>query len=529
VIQEGFSAAVTRRRFLEVIGGTAVAVPLLSAVTASGVMAAQTTSSSTANMPSGSLTFLSAEHLLGTWDPTAHTSLAMLRDEPAVYDYLLDSDENNQLIPMLATEWTNLAPDTWQFKLRPNVKYHDGQTLNAENVKAAIEYASGKDQVSYFWFPGSVAVDIVDDLTVNLRTQGPAASLLYTLTMIPITAADDVNNKANFAKKQNGTGMFKFVKFQDDAAYYEANTDYWNGPPKLANFTFKFVQDPATRLAALQSGEAEMIDRVESEHVPIIQGAGNLYVDTKNTVETKWLAFKCQIPPFQDNPTLRRALAYAIDRTTLVNDIMQGYGQISDSFLSPQAFGYQSSPQNVTYDPDMAKQLLAQAGYPDGNGLPNLQYVTSVGFYPKTKEYGEFIVQNLQAIGVNATLVPMEIGALYAGIFNPKADFQMADHGFMPTTPEPDVFIRTLYHSPGLITNILDPDIDAGLEAEKQTIDFNQRTQVLTTQTIPTLYQKMPAVPLFVSQLVTGVNNKVQNLIIRSTSKFPLHEVSVSS
>jgi len=510
---------------------TAAAAPPVAAAaptTVAAVPAATAAPGVAGAAPTGTMTFLSAEHLLGTWDPTAHTSLAMLRDEPAAYDYLLDSDENKKLIPMLATEWKNVAPDTWQFKLRPNVKYHDGQTLNAENVKAAIEYASGKDQVSYFWFPGSVTVDIVDNMTVNLKTAGPAASLLYTLTMIPITAADDVNNKDNFKRKQNGTGMFRFVKFENDAAYYEANTEYWNGPPKLKSFVFKFVQDPATRLAALRSGEADMIDRVESEHVPIIEGDSKLYVDKKNTVETKWLAFKSKKEPFQNNPKLRQAIAYAIDRETLVRDILQGYGKVSDSFLSPEAFGYQPSPSNIKYDPDMAKKLLADAGHPDGKDLPELGYVTSVGFYPKTKEYGEFIVANLQAIGLQANLIPMEIGALYAGIFNPTPDWHMADHGFMPTTPEPDVFIRTLYHSPGLIANIDDRAIDDALDAEKREIDFDKRTQVLTTQTVPTLYNEMPAVPLFVSQLVTGVSKRVQNLVIRSTSKFPLHEVIVT-
>src|SRR5581483_942088 len=226
----------------------------------------------------------------------------------------------------------------------------------------------------------------------------------------------------------------------------------------------------------------------------------------------------------------RRAIAFAIDRETLVKDIMTGYGRVSDSFLSPKAFAYQPSPANVKFDKDMAQKLLADAGFPGGNGLPELGYVTSVGFYPKTKEYGEFIVQNLADVGIKAKLIPMEIGALYSGIFNQNPDWHMADHGFMPTTPEPDVFIRTLYYGGdkgGLIADDKDKDLDAALDAERKELDFDKRTQVMTTVTVPKLYDVMPAVPLFVSMLVTGVNKKVKNLVIRSTSKFPLLNVSV--
>jgi peptide/nickel transport system substrate-binding protein len=174
--------------------------------------------------------------------------------------------------------------------------------------------------------------------------------------------------------------------------------------------------------------------------------------------------------------------------------------------------------------------MLADAGFADGKGLPELGYVTSVGFYPKTKEYGEFIVQNLADVGVPAKLIPMEIGALYAGIFEKQPEWHMSDHGFMPTTPEPDVFIRTLYYGGekgGLTTNITDKGLDDALDAERRELDLQKRTQVMTDVTVPKLYEVMPAVPLFVSVLVTGVNKRVKNLLIRSTSKFPLLNVSV--
>jgi peptide/nickel transport system substrate-binding protein len=479
-----------------------------------------------AQAPSGTLKILWSGPLAGrTWDPTDHTSVNNLRYEVNVYDYLVDADENANLVPGLATEWTNIAPDTWEFKLREGVKFHDGQDFDAEDVKAAIEYASSDSQLSHIWFPGPVTGEVIDAYTVRLKTQGPAASLLYLLGMVPITCKENIEDKSTWEERPNGTGPFRMVRAERDLVYHEANEEYWRGSPKIAEMTWEYVIDPTTRLAGLISGEAHFIDRMESEQVPVVEGDANLAVIATDTVEQKWLSYKCAKPPFDTNIKLRQAIAYAIDRETIVNDILQGYGRVSDSFLAPGAFGYAPSPNNPTYDPDRAQQLLEEAGY-DGS---ELGYGTSVGFYPKTKEYGEFIVQNLAQVGVNCQLKTMEIGALYETVMlNAEPEgFEMVDHGWMPTTVEPDNFLRALFYSPGAHNQVSDPEIDAALDAERQIIDLEERQQVLAEETLPLLMEKMPNVPLFVSQLLTGVNTRVKNLQILPTSKFSLWDVEL--
>ena len=143
---------------------------------------------------------------------------------------------------------------------------------------------------------------------------------------------------------------------------------------------------------------------------------------------------------------VREAISYAIDRQTIVSDIMEGYATVADSFVAPVAWGYAPATGFPTYDPAKAKALLAQAGYPGGKGLPTLTYLTSVGFYPKTKEYGEAIVSNLADVGIDCTLVPMETASWLNALYSPTPG-DMIDMGWMPPAMEPILpwlrYIRT--------------------------------------------------------------------------------------
>ncbi len=501
------------------IGSLIVLVFCLSLVLSSVVCAA----------PKGELKIGIAQDLVGNWDPTQHTVVTMLQVEPTYFDFLVKVNIDGDLEPMLATSWKNIDPLTWEFKIRENVKFHNGSLLTSADVKSAIEYASSAKNPSSAWLPGEIKGRIVDDYTIRLITDKPAASLLYSLSMIPITNKEWVNNPEKFAETPNGTGPFKFVKFERDTLHLEANMDYWQGPPNLEKVQFQYIIDPSARLYLVKTGQIQIAGRLLSEQIPIIESDPNVVLEKNPIVEQMWLWFKCKKSPFKDNPTLRRAFAYAIDRAGITKYIMYEQAKESNSLLVPGVFGYAPASNMPSYNVEKAKELLAQAGYPNGQGLPPLKLMVAVGAWPKCKEYGEYIVENLQDIGIPIELFTVEIGRLGAICFDEEPeDYDLQITGWNPTGLEPDLFLRALFYSkPGRLSNIDVPEIDQTLDKELNILDLAEREQVIQNETIPTIVDYMPGLPLFQTVELKAVRQEVKGFKLLPSTVYDLHGVYI--
>ena len=481
--------------------------------------------------PSGKLIWMMQGSVLADFDPTNHDHLGMLWSEINVYDRLIEVNPQNEFEPGLATEWTRIDDKTIELKLRQGVKFHDGSDFTAEDVKAAYERLSGPDMVSAIWWPsGQVTVEILDDYTIQVKSTEPSAPLIYSIAFTPIPPAEYSQNPQLFAENgQMGTGPFKFVEYDagNETIRYTANMDYWGGPPKIKDLDLVVVADPNTMLAALLAGEADIITRPEPEQVELIESNPDLYTEKFLAIEQMFLGFKTQKPPM-DNPLVRQAIAHAIDKETIVNDILLGQGRVADSHLSISSFGYAVPENNIPYDPEKAKELLRQAGYEDPADLGEIRLAIMLGFYPKAKEYGEYIVQNLQDIGINAVAMPEEVGVLYQELFDPDPPWHMWMTGFYPSSPEPDLILNALFRSPGLLSNYESQTLDEALRAESQETDLEKRAEILRTVTLPALMEELPEFPLFTSMFIIGVNKRVENLQIGGTGALQLHEVSLA-
>ena len=469
-----------------------------------------------------SLVMLSAESFTGSWDPTGHTVLANLHLEQLVFDHLWEVDwasGSTDYVPRLANSWKYLEDGvTLEITLKTGIKFHDGTDFNAEDVAASAErYSDPTRPMGFFWAEPIIAT-VIDPVTVRLTTKSgqPYAPLINNLSFISMMSSDDIKDEARLKAGLNGTGAFKFVSYENEQVNLVSNENYWEKAPQIKTITFRYVADPATRLAALQSGEADLIERVDSEQIPMIEADSNLEMITLPSIEQKSLVFKWQVPPVQE-ALVRQAISYAIDRETIVKDIMQGYAIVADSFVSPVAWGYASAKGFPTYDPAKAKDLLVQAGYPDGQGLPELTYLTSVGFYPKTKEYGEFIVSNLADVGIKCTLVPMETASWLNALYTPTSG-NMVDAGWMPPALEPDMTLAALYKNPGLTTGGGDPRINEVLLNESRMVDPEKRATYLKAVVFPLIAEVVPQLPLFNSMLMYAKNKDLQGFSPAFTS-----------
>jgi peptide/nickel transport system substrate-binding protein len=418
--------------------------------------------------------FLAAEALTGNWDPTTHTNLGQLIIEGMMFGYLtrapMTPENPEELIFELATSLTPIDQYTLEVKLREGVKFHDGQPFTAEDVKATYEYGCQMDRPAQ-WYPGQVEVEVIDPLTCRIKTEKfgyPACSTITCRRSCRSSRPPTWPDKAKLAAKPNGTGPFRFVEQKGDSSMLEAYDGFFMGKSKLPGIEYRFVGDTTTRTLSLLNGEADLIERLEQEQVETISQNPAFVINKVMSTENKYLFFRCSKAPF-DDWRVRRAACHAIDRSVLL-EVLGMSGSPSKSHISPVKFGYTDVPNYPEFDAEMCQKLLAEAGFPNGKGLPELTYYTSTGFYPKTKEYGEVIASMLQEQGFPVKLQVLELAAWGNLLYDKEGggEGNMIDCGWCTGSPEPDLVIRTHFHSSSKrITGIVDPDIDASLDKER--------------------------------------------------------------
>jgi ABC-type transport system substrate-binding protein len=245
------------------------------------------------------------------------------------------------------------------------------------------------------------------------------------LTITDIIKEGDADRE-DFGELPIGTGPFKFVSREGDRITVDANADCWRGAPKLAEVVFEYIPDADVRLAALQTGEAQLIDRVTMDQKAIIEADPNLKVIEAATWETTQINTRPMTSEFflqntdEQNLLIRQALFHAIDRETIHETILGGLGTVCSGPTSSNLMDF-SDFAPYDYDPDRAKALLAEAGYPDG--FSGLTMYSSDGWWPKTKEIAEAVVGYWAEIGVEVELVVEELGALAGRVFDNSGDF----------------------------------------------------------------------------------------------------------
>jgi len=301
--------------------------------------------------------------------------------EYALYDTLVNHNDKMEPIPGLAESW-QVADDkvTWTFKLRKGVKFHDGTDFDATAVKTTIEAIldpknnAGRRSV----YTVIKSVDVVDPLTVKMTTDGPFPDLAFLLidrsAMIISPTAFKKQGPADFGLHPVGSGPFKFVEWvPNDHITLEANPDYWQGKPNVSKITYRVVPEASARTAMLRSGEADIAKDISPNDLDTLRKDTNLTVVQKDSLSQVTSEMRQTKPPFSDK-RVRQAMNYALDRKVIVNDIMKGAGRVADSPGPPGVWGSVGLPP-YDYNPDKAKQLLTEAGYP--NGLDgNLFYVS---------------------------------------------------------------------------------------------------------------------------------------------------------
>ncbi len=347
-----------------------------------------------------------------------------------IYEGLTWHAHDGSVLPSLATSWEMLDDTTWQFKLREGVKFHNGEDFTADAVKYSFDIALDEERA---WpIRGNIVlideVEVVDDYTVNFHTSAPWPDLPWFVSdvyIMPPKYTEEVGLDG-LIEASVGTGPFEFVDFvADDYLELKAYDDWWGGRVALDGVLWKQIPEPATRVAALQAGEIDIAVQVPLDLIPVVEDEPGIHMEYAAEELTLQFFLSC-LPEsgsvLADNPTLRKALDYAIDKEALWQGLMGGRGALSGQQLSPTVFGYNPNIEQTPYDPDEAKRLLAEAGYPDGL---TLSMACPVGKYFVDRDVCIAAKDMLADVGVDVDLTVAELAIFVEYLTNPVSDVDM--------------------------------------------------------------------------------------------------------
>ncbi|MER5172367.1 ABC transporter substrate-binding protein [Thioclava sp. GXIMD2076] len=510
--------ALNRRTFLK----STAALPLVYAIPGTAAFAAEP----------GHVRWLSPENTTGNWDPSGNTTQANIRCEFLTYDSLLrypmvPGDDVLKPELLLVESYDMTDGHTVDFVLKKGVKFHDGSELTANDVKASLEYYS-RPGIARAFYPGPVGVTVKDDYTFTVSVPDfPAHSFLFLQVYSPILRAADIAEPAKLQSGMNGTGAYRYIGSSADGHSFERFADYW-GPlnEDVQKITVRYVPDGNARMLALMSGEAEIIERLEPEQFASLSAESNVATQKVNSVENRYLHFRCNKPPFDDY-RVRRAAAAAIDREGLLS-LVGDAGYAADSVLPPMKLGYTHQEDYGKFDPELTQKLLAEAGYPNGQGLPPIEYITSTGFYPKSKEVSEAIAAMLQAQGFPVTLTVMEVAAWNDKYYNVNAG-NMIDGGWAPDSPEPNIQIMLQYYSKiGLVTGVNEPELDAVLLKQVSETDMDKRAKIISDEVLPMVAEKMPNLVLYNSNMMIATSAALKGVRMTAAGDLDMTQATLA-
>jgi peptide/nickel transport system substrate-binding protein len=428
---------------------------------------------------------------------SAHSSFEILEN---VYDTLVAVDESLNMVPSLAESW-EISDDnvTWTFTLRQGVTFHNGRPLTAEDVVYSYERIMNPDTGSgVAWRFGSVeSVEAIDDLTVAINLTEPSPNLLGRIgaykgmSIVPKEIVED----GSVGTIPVGTGPFRFVEYvPGDRVVLEANADYWEaGKPYLDELILKIIPDETVRLTNLQTGEVDWVDSLPPQRVTKLATSGEVIVDMVSGGDYWYIGLNLNREPF-DDVRVRQAVAYAVNRADVAAAAKWDTATPNDGPIPPDSFWYYDY-QPYEQDLETARQLLADAGYPDGFDTEFMP----TSFYEETVRTAQVLQAQLSQIGINADIRTLEWGTWLEE--EGSGNFDMYICGWIGNI-DPDDFFYAQHHTGQIFnfTGYSNPEVDDLLDAgrvetdEAARKDIYDEVQQMIIDEAPYVYLYNPAV-----------------------------------
>lgn len=438
-------------------------------------------------------------------DPRNANSTAMATILAHLYNGLLKTDEKGKVIPDLAESYKQISPTEWEFTLKKGVTFQDGTPLTADDVKYTIDTIA--DPSKNFKLKADFSfmkAEVKDPEHVIIRTDMPYASFPLRLTyvkIIPKAYVEKVGD-AEFAKKPIGTGPYQFVEWdKGDRLVMKAYDQYFEGAPKVKKVVFRVIPESAARIAALESGEADIAATIPTSEIQRLKGEKGITVVGGPTTRVVYIGINAKDCAPLQNEKVRQALNYAVDKDAVIKGVLDGYATKIATISTPEYEGYDPSVKPYEYDPDKAKQLLAEAGYPNGFSVD----FSATNATVNGTDVVQAVAAQLAKVGITCNVIQEEpnqqrdkissgqVAPLYiSGIGGPYSNL--------------DLVAKLGFSTGERYSTFSDPAFDALREHAVETVDKTERLQ-LDSEIQKTIKDLAPAIFLWQQQVPYAYNS----------------------
>ena len=473
-------------------------------------------------------------------DPYNTNMTLTLAITKSFYEGLFRFDKDLKIVPVLATSYDMSKDGTvYTFKLRKGVKFQDGTDFNAEAVKANLDRAMAPENhlIRSTQFNRIIKIETPDPLTVRITLKEPFAPFINSLAhpcaaMISPTALKKYGNK-EIAFHPVGTGEFELVSFdQKDGVKLKKFDGYWNkGFPKVAGVTWKPVSENATRAAMLQTGEADFAYPLPYEQAAQLKADSKLDVVTSQSIVTRFLGFNMLQKPFTD-VRVRQAIALAINKPALVKVAFNGYAFPAEGII-PQGIPFAEKMAPIPYNPAKARELLKEAGYPNGFETTLWSAYTTT----TARKTIEFVQQQLAQVGIKVQIEALETGKRVQLVDSwpdpATAKMRMYYTGWSSSTGEADWALRPLFASeawsPKLnnMTYYKNELVDTDIAKALVSTD-NTEKAALYKAVQDQLAKDLPRVPLVTEENVSGNTKRLHGVYAQPDGNIDIYNIAVS-
>lgn len=479
-------------------------------------------------------------------DPAQVTDGESLIVTQQIYDTLVTyKKENTDVMPALAESWETSEDGTiWTFHLRKDVKFHDGTDFNAEAVVFNFERWMYEDHPYHqgefvYWgymfggYPGVVKkVEALDDYTVRFTLSEPQAPFLQNLAMPVFAIASPTAVKkwgADYSNHPVGTGPFKFVSWERDTQIVvERNDDYWDGKPYLDRIVFRVIPDNSARLLELQAGSIDMMDGLNPSDAPFVEKDKNLQLILRPANTIGYVAMNMDKKPF-DDVRVRRAINHAINKEAIVEAFFSGLGEPAKNPIPPTMWSYNDDIPGYEYNPKKARQLLKEAGYPNGFETELWAMPNPRPYFPEPRKIAEAIQADLADIGIKAKIVSYDWTTYMDKLED--GEHAMCMMGWTGDNGDPDNFLYALLDKDNAVLGSAgnyafyrsDELHDILIEAQRNT--NHERRVELYRKAQEIIFQDAPWVPVVHSTPPTAAKKIVKGLVPHATGTEQWNEV----
>jgi peptide/nickel transport system substrate-binding protein len=436
-----------------------------------------------------------------------------------IFNSLVRPDENSLPRPELAESWRALDERTYIFHIRKGVLFHDGKPLTAADVK--YTYQSILDPDSRSPKRGALkfieSIDQLGDYEIRFRLATPFAPFLENLTVGIVPTATPAEEKSA-GRRLIGSGPFTLAEFSPgERVVLKANRSYWEGAPPLSGVVFKIIPDAVVRALEFKKGTVDFIQNdLEPEMLPWLSKNGGATTLSEQGTTFHYLGMNLE-HPILNHRAVREAIGLAIDRDAVIRHIMKNLVVPATGLLSPRHWAYEPAVARLSYNPEKAKRLLDEAGFPDPDGdgpLPRFRLSYKTTNLDLTKRIAETLKEQLARVGIEIEVRTYEWGTFYGDVKN--GNFHLFSLDWVGVL-DPDIYYD-LFHSSSVPPNgrnrgrYCNEELDRLLERGRQTVTLEERRRIYSrVQKI--LAVDLPYIPLWWKKNIVVMKPSVQGFV----------------